>query len=218
MRPKTVIWGAGMQARVVADIIRQQGEYELVGFLDSMHPERRGESFVGSTILGGEEQLNSLLEQGIEHIAFGFGHNSNRLRLAEQVQNKGFKLATTIHPAASIAPDIAVGEGSVIKAGVVIDTAVSIGRLVMLSSNVSIAHGSVLEDGARLSAGANIAGSVHVGRGAWIAVGVNVKPEIKIGDGALVGIGAVVIDDIPEDSVAFGVPAKVMRKTRPNEV
>jgi PglD N-terminal domain len=42
MRPKIVIWGAGGHALVVADIIRLRDDYELVGFLDDVNPERAG--------------------------------------------------------------------------------------------------------------------------------------------------------------------------------
>ena len=218
MKPKLVIWGAGMQAKVVADIVRQQNIYQIAGFLDDINPERCGTPFEDSSVLGGLEQLTPLLQDGVQHIIFGFGHCGQRLRLAEVVTSKGFRLATAIHPAAIIAPDIQVGPGSVIKAGAIIDPAVEIGANVMISSGVTVAHGSILEDGVRLSGGVNVAGMVRIGRGAWVGVGASINAGIHIGAGALIGLGAAVLGDVPAKHVVYGVPAKVVRQVKENEV
>lgn len=207
-----------MQAHVVADIVRQQAKYDLVGFIDSIHPERAGAQMAGAMILGGEEQLIPQQKRGVTHLIFGFGHNSSRIRLMDKVLAMGFSLATAVHPAASIASDVVLGDGCVVKAGAVIDTAVQVGRCVMLSPNCTVSHGSKLEDGSRLSAGVQLGGSVHVKRGAWLAVSVSVKPGVTIGEGALVGIGSVVLSDIPPHCVAYGVPATVVRQVKPGEV
>lgn len=42
-----------------------------------------------------------------------------------------------------------------------------------------------------------------------------VLPGVTIGDNAVIGAGAVVSRDIPENSVALGVPAKVVKKIEP---
>ena len=47
-----MIWGASGHARVVADIVRLNGAYTIAGFLDDVAPERAGETFEGSSILG----------------------------------------------------------------------------------------------------------------------------------------------------------------------
>ena len=46
----------------------------------------------------------------------------------------------------------------------------------------------------------------------WIGNGVSITKGIKIGKGSVIGANSVVTKDIPEYSIAVGVPAKVIRK------
>jgi acetyltransferase-like isoleucine patch superfamily enzyme len=51
---------------------------------------------------------------------------------------------------------------------------------------------------------------ITVGRDAWLGAHVTVLAGARIGEGAVVGAGAVVTRDIPDHSVAVGVPARVI--------
>ena len=53
---------------------------------------------------------------------------------------------------------------------------------------------------------------LHVGNGAWLGAGVIVLDGVRVGHGSIVGAGAVVTKDLPDNVVATGVPAKVIRK------
>jgi acetyltransferase-like isoleucine patch superfamily enzyme len=53
-----------------------------------------------------------------------------------------------------------------------------------------------------------------VGSGSWLGAGVKVLDGVSIGDGVVVGAGAVVTKDIPDNSIAHGIPAKVVKKRR----
>ncbi|HVG28335.1 MAG TPA: NeuD/PglB/VioB family sugar acetyltransferase [Pyrinomonadaceae bacterium] len=207
-----VIWGASGHALVVADIIRLRGEYEIVGFIDSSDPARRGSTFCGAPVLGGEEQLGDLARLGVEHLIFGFGDCAARLRLGELVRARGFRIATAIHPRAVIAADASVGEGTVVAAGAVVNPGARIGEDVIINTAASIDHECVVEDGAHVSPGVRLAGRVSVGRGAWIGIGAVIIGGVRIGAGALIGAGAVVLEDVPDGVLAYGVPARVRRK------
>ena len=208
---KIVIWGAGGHAMVVADILRCQGGFEIVGFLDDANPGRHGQPFRGSTILGGQEQLAPLHKQRITTIMVAIGDCAARLTLAAMVKAKGFALATAIHPRSIIAAGVAIGEGTVIAAGAIVNPAASIGENVILNTAAGIDHECAIEDGVHIGPGARLGGAVRIGRGAWIGIGATVIQKVKIGEGSVIGAGAVVLDDIPPRVVAVGVPAKVIR-------
>ena len=52
---------------------------------------------------------------------------------------------------------------------------------------------------------------VIIGDDVWIGAGVIVLPGVHIGRGAVVGAGSVVTSDIPSNTIAVGVPARVLR-------
>ena len=53
---------------------------------------------------------------------------------------------------------------------------------------------------------------VTIGEDTWLGGGVIVCPGVTIGKRCIIGAGSVVVKDIPDDSVAVGNPAKVIRK------
>jgi len=207
---KVVIWGAGGHAKVVADALRQQGGWNVVGFLDDAAPHHRGESFCGATVLGGREALANLRRDGVTHAFLAIGNCAARLELMAVVEAAGYELATAIHPRAVVAPDVAVGAGTVVAAGAVINPAARVGRSVIVNTCASVDHDCVIGDAAHVCPGVRLAGCVTVGRAAWVGIGATVIQNVTIGEGATVGAGAVVLKDVPAGAVAYGVPARVV--------
>ena len=54
-------------------------------------------------------------------------------------------------------------------------------------------------------------GDTIVGNDVWIGQNVTVMPGVHIGDGAIIAANSVVTKDIPENMIAVGTPAKVVR-------
>lgn len=210
---KIVIWGASGHAMVVANIINLMGEYEIFGFIDDQNPERRDTNFLGYKILGGAEQLDRLMEKDIKKLIFGFGDNSARLSLAGLVKSMGFQLISAIHPKSIIAKDVHIAAGTVVAAGAVINSGSQIGENVIINTSSSVDHECIIEDGVHISPGAHLGGQVIVGRGSWIGIGACVIDHVLIGSNSLIGAGSVVVENIPDNVVAYGNPAKV-KKTR----
>jgi UDP-N-acetylbacillosamine N-acetyltransferase len=209
---KLLIWGASGHARVVADIIRLRGEFEIVGFLDDINHERHQTQFCDAPVLGGQEQLANARQLGVEYLILAFGNCAMRLKLSGWVKDQGFSLATAIHPTAVLASDVAIAPGTVIAAGAVVNPMASIGENVIVNTLSSIDHDCQIGDAVHVCPGVHLGGGVIIRRAAWIGIGTTVKDKVRIGEGAVIGAGSVVVDDIPAFFMAYGVPARPVRK------
>ncbi|MBN8471343.1 hypothetical protein JYJ95_32975 [Corallococcus exiguus] len=82
-----------------------------------------------------------------------------------------------------------------------------IGDGVEIGPECTLLHGVTVQRGA----------GTRIGRGVVLANGTTVLAGASVGDGSLVGAASVVRGDIPPASVAVGVPARVVRASRPGE-
>jgi UDP-N-acetylbacillosamine N-acetyltransferase len=205
-----VIWGASGHARVVADAVRLLGIYSIVGFIDDVNPERKGTSFCGARVLGGQEELRSLRDSGVRHVLLGFGDCQARLRRSELIREMGFQMPTIIHPRTVVARDVEIGDGTVVMAGAVINACARVGDNAIINTLASVDHDCVIGDGVHIGPGAHLGGGASVGRASWIGIGAILKDRVRIGDSVIIGAGAVVLKDIPDGVTAFGVPARVI--------
>lgn len=54
-------------------------------------------------------------------------------------------------------------------------------------------------------------GPISIGDNVWLGINVTIVGPVKIGNNAVIGAGSLVIRDIPDNAIAAGVPAKVIR-------
>lgn len=201
MSKDLVIVGAGGHARVVIATARAAGR-NVVAILDDS-PDRIGGSIEGIPVHG--PVLEAWAEFPSTEFLIALGSNHVRAALAEAAPGP---FATLIHPFSWIAPDVEIGEGSVIFAGTVVQPGTRIGRHCILNTACSIDHDGDVESFVHLSPGVHLAGTVTVRSGAWIGIGASVIQGIEIGPCAVVGAGAAVIRDVAARTTVVGVPAR----------
>ena len=205
--------GASEHAKVVMDAIEKEGKYKIYGLIDSYKPA--GEDVFGYKILGTEDMLANLFQSGeVMGGIITIGDNWTRYLVAEKIRSlqPDFKFINVIHPSASIARGVTIGAGTVLMAGVVVNCDSRIGEFCILNTKSSLDHDCVMEDFSSLAPGVTTGGKVLIGAFSAISLGANILHGMKIGEHVVLGAGAVVLKDIPNHSVAYGVPAKVIRK------
>ena len=89
---------------------------------------------------------------------------------------------------------------------------VYIGNDVMIGPNTTITTvGHPINPNSRRKR-LGVASEVQIGNDVWIGANVSVLPGVTIGNNVIIGAGAVVNKDIPNNSIAVGVPARVIKE------
>lgn len=209
---RLAILGAGGHGRVVADAAEASGAWQEIVFFDDAWPERKTSGpwpIVGN--------LAALLQQCQEFdgVVVGIGANRVRLSNTETLATAGARLATIIHPRATISRHAGVGAGSVVFAGAVVNIGARIGQACIINTAATVDHDCQVADGVHISPGANLAGGVTVGTCSWIGANAGIRQQISIGAHAVIGVGAVVVSPQPDGITAAGNPAKDLNRTTP---
>lgn len=213
--PRCLIIGCGGHGRVVLDIIRQAGQYEPAGFVDS-DPSTHGRRIDGLKVLGHPDDLAGLGQaHDVQKAIVAIGDNGVRREFAHQLSSLGFELINAIHPSANLASTVSLGRNTVIAAGVLVGAHGQIGDSVILNTGCIVDHESLIGTATHVCPGAKIAGRVVIESGAFVGIGATVIQSIRVGCEAVVGAGAVVIHDVAAMSTVVGVPAREI-KAAPN--
>lgn len=210
MTKPAVIFGASRQGRVVLEILRAQGLWEVRGFLDDDR-SRWGTVLDGVPVLGGMDWLQEQSDRELGAIV-AIGNNEARVAIGGRLRALGIELLNAVHPAAVVEARVTMGNGNVIGPGTVVVTGTCLEDDVIINTGATIDHDCRLETGSQIAPGVHTAGCVRVGRLAFVGLGAVLGPGVTIGEGTIVGAGAVVLDDLPPRVLAYGTPARVIRK------
>jgi sugar O-acyltransferase (sialic acid O-acetyltransferase NeuD family) len=192
------LYGAGGHAKVIIDILETCGKTVAGIFNDDL-----------SRIIWNFSPLvfPGPFDFSTDELIISVGNNSIR----EKISKIEAKYNTAIHPSAILSRYASIAEGTVVMGGALINADTKISKHCIINSNASVDHDCVLQDFVHISPNATLCGGVYVGKGSHIGSGAIVIPGKKIGRNAIVGAGAVVITDIPDNSVVVGNPARVIR-------
>jgi len=211
---KVVIFGTGENGFQAFHILRHRPEYEVVGFLDDDRG-KHGATVLGLPVFGDLNAVPDLRRrQGVEGGVVAVGDNHVRGRLLPQLRAAGLEIVSAIHPNVFMDSPARIGEGVIIEMGVAIHPGATVGEGVFLGGGCIVSHHSTVGDYVLIAGGVVFGGHIRVGAYTLLGVGASIQPHVTIGANVVVGVGAAVIADLPDNVVAVGVPAKVIRERR----
>lgn len=212
MAEPVVIIGAGGHGKVVLDILRAEGRYDPVGFLDTKAKDKWG----GLPILGPSDWsgFQAVRRKGVARVIVAIGSNLTRMGYLMTVEQAGVELVNAIHPTAFISPTATLGKGVVIAPKASVITEARIGDGAIVNTGAVVDHECVVGEGCHVAPGAVLAGRVKLGRGAFVGINAAVRQCVTVGEFATIGAGAVVIRDVPPGVTVVGVPACRVLPTR----
>jgi sugar O-acyltransferase (sialic acid O-acetyltransferase NeuD family) len=205
MKPLVMIGaGPGSLPRIIAEAVAAGGA-PLAGYLDA------GENPQPPTTplerLGDERRLNDpdFLEAFDLVIAV---QGRGRAALCDRILAAGGRLPVVRHPAATVSTTATIGPGTILSAGVIVQSDTRIGRLCVLNTACTVDHDNIVGDNVSIAPGAHTAGRVTICDHAFIGLGAVIINGVTVGRGASVGAGAVVVRDVPEGVTVVGNPAR----------
>jgi sugar O-acyltransferase (sialic acid O-acetyltransferase NeuD family) len=198
-----LIIGAGGHAKAVVGAAKVTG-YDVRAVYDD-DPEKWGKGMLGVPIFG---PINRILDAPRMPVIVGIADATIRKTLVERLP---LEWATLIHKTAVVDPTVKVAAGAVVFAGVVIQADANIGAHAIVNANATVSHDCHIDKYVHLAPGVDLANGVHISTGAFLGVGAVVLPNVQIGAWSIVGAGAAVTLDLPDNVVAVGCPARVIR-------
>ena len=124
-----------------------------------------------------------------------------------------------IEPGAIIREQVEIGDGAVVMMGAVINIGAVVGAGTMIDMGVVLGGRAIVGARCHIGAGAVLAGVVEpasakpvtVGDGVMVGANAVVLEGVSVGAGAVVAAGAVVTEDVPENAVVAGIPARIVK-------
>lgn len=210
MRDKIFVFGASGHAKVVIDCLEKQGRYDIAFLVDD-NPALKNCYFYGYPVIGGKDELLARPERPSCCIV-AVGSNRARCSIASWLMMQGFELAAVVHPSAQIGRGTAIGGGTVVLAGAVVNSDTLIGRNVIINTRASVDHDCKIGDGVHLAPGSTLCGTVAIGEKSFVCAGATILPNLIIGKDAVIGAGSTVIRDVSQGTTVAGVPARELKK------
>jgi len=207
---KIFIWGVGGHGRTLLDIFNKGKKYKVAYFVDD-NPALKGKIIQGVKVIGGQEALADMKKNGINSGIAGIGDCKKRCEIFRIMKQSGFSFVNAIDPSAIISKTAKIGEGVTIWPGAVINTNAVVGDNVIINETATISHDDVIGFGSHIAAGVNLIGGLKIGEKTLIGVGAVIICK-KIGSNSVIGAGSVVANDIGDNVVAIGFPARVVGK------
>lgn len=142
-------------------------------------------------------------------VAIGGDRSSDRIHIAAHLQEAGLSLAETVHPSAYVSSTARLSPGCHVLARATVGVDVKLADHCIINTGAIVDHECQLDKGVHLAPGATLAGCVTIGDYSFIGTNATVLPNITIGPNVTVGAGAVVTSNVPDNSIVYGVPARV---------
>jgi len=217
-KKKIIVVGSSGHARVIIDAVEREGRFLIAGIIDTFKPV--GYSCLGYQVLGNELSLPGLIRvHGISGGVIAIGDNWVRHEVAERIRCAvpDFCFVTVIHPSAQVAQSARVSAGTVVMPGAIISANADIGEFCIVNTKASLDHDGVMGDFSSFAPAVTAGGEVTIMPFAAVLLGANIIHSISIGEHSVVGAGSLVLRNVPDRVLAYGLPARVVRNRQPGE-
>ena len=207
-----VIYGAGGFGRETALLVEQinanERQWNLIGFYDDNIA--KGVDVDSLPILGGLKDAQGRTAK--TSLIIAIADPAIREVVANALDTHAYDFPTLIPPGAMPGRSSnRLGKGSIVTAGCVLTTGITIEDFCIINLSTTIGHDVTVGAFSTVMPGCNISGNVLIGRGCMIGTGVQMLQNLRLGKSCKVGAGAVVTKNFGDFATVVGVPAEQIK-------
>jgi sugar O-acyltransferase (sialic acid O-acetyltransferase NeuD family) len=198
--PQVVIFGVGQVADVARAYLEQAGHRVAAFTVDEGFGD--GEAHAGLPVVPWSA-LEATFPPASARLFCPISYRQvNALRKAKYLEGRarGYRFLSFVH-ANCVNNAQSIGENCFILENNVLQPFTRIGDNVVLWSGNHIGHHSVIGDHSFLASHVVVSGGVTIGPRCFLGVNATVGDNLKLGEGVVVGAGALVLKDLPDESV-----------------
>ena len=169
-------------------------------------------------VFGDWKELGPILELNKDRIEDIVIENDARNSAIPMLDKKNIN--ARIEPGAIIREQVEIGDRAVIMMGAIINIGAVVGEGSMIDMGAVLGGRATVGKNCHIGAGAVLAGviepasaePVRIGDGTLVGANAVVIEGVQVGKNCVVAAGAVVIDDVPDNMVVAGCPARIIKE------
>ena len=213
------ICGAGGYSKEIFDLAQRinkiNKQWKDIIFIEKATSERK--SFYGSQVISERSIDNDFLINDIELVS-AVGEPAIREKIFLKLSQKGYSFVKLIDPTSIVSETAIIEDGCVVGPFSIISSSVRIGKNVAINIGGIVGHDIHVGQHSVLSSYTNIGGGSVIGIKTYIGMGAMIKEGLSIGSETIIGMGSVVYDNITDNVIALGNPARPMRRNEKKTV
>jgi len=216
MTRKVIILGGLGNGSVIANAIIDAGkrgdkEWQFAGYLNDRLS--KDDMIEGHPVLGKLENAREFVKDGYYFIntIFRIDGQKERIELFESLNIPEKRLATFIHPLSYVAPNVNLGNGTVVMPNVSISSGTSFGNGCLIMVGATIGHDNKIGCYCHFAAQCCVGAYLTMADGVHIGLNATIRENLTIGKNATLGMGSVLTKNMGENEIWVGNPAKFLR-------
>ena len=205
-----IIAGANRHAKEVLDVLEKNGLGDI-GFFDDWCSEIPA-LFTPYRFIRTIQELEDNFSQFGNQFVLGLGNPRNRFLIQNKMLEAGGVLTSVISSKSDIGyRNVSIGNGVNIMAFAYVGNSATIGHSSLINCHSSIHHDVIVGEFSEVSPHACLLGGSQIGDFTFIGSHAVIFPDVIIGSNCQIGAGSIVRMNVPNNSVVYGIPGKVIR-------
>lgn len=210
MSKTLLIYGAGGFGIEVLDICHRHPEWTEYSpiFIDDFDFDRQ---VLGIQVISFDHAQNRYRDC---NLIIASGDPITREKMFARASSSQFELPKIIDPTSIISENASVGIGTVVCPYAVIGPRSQVSNNVLVNTHSIVGHDVIVGRNSVLASMVNIGGHAAIGENSMVGMNSSIRPKAKVGNNCLIAMQSCVLNDIVDNVIAVGNPARPSRRNK----